>query len=141
MTSRKGTQRELYIAKKFGKEGYVTVRKYASLGSYDFIAFRKAECQGSFFGHCHSEMLCIQVKGTPWEFTEIDKAELLKDSAHVGARPVLVYRETRKTKLGLTKEGNQRTIAKWITVYLDEQDEEKIKKIKRRKKLTASVST
>ena len=119
MTSKKGTDRELYIASKFKKEGgYVTVRKYASIGAYDFIAFRKANCEGSPFGHCHSEMLAIQVKGNPYDVA--DRQALVDDAASFGARPVWVYRETRKAMLGLTKDGKPRTQAKWMTVYLDE---------------------
>ena len=119
MTSRKGTQRELYIAEKFKEEGYITMRSYASIGSYDFIGFRKAQCDGSPFGHCHSEMIAVQVKGEPWEMTEEGKAKLLKDAAYFGARPVWVYRETRKTVLGFYKNGKPRR-PQWRTVYLDE---------------------
>lgn len=142
MTSRKGTKRELYIAEKFQREGgWITVRKYASIGSYDFIAFRKAQCAGSPFGHDHSEMLAIQVKGTPWELTEEGKNELIKDADYFGARPVWVYREIRKSVLGFTKAGKQRTQARWITVYLDEHwkdftkiiPKQKGKKVKSRK--------
>lgn len=116
MTSRKGTQRELYVAEKFGKLGYITMRKYASIGSYDFIAFRAGSCD-----HCSSsDMLAIQVKGTPWEMTEEGKNELIKDAEEFNARPVWIYRETRKSILGFYKNGKQRTTAKWITVYLDE---------------------
>ena len=112
MTSRKGSERERYIAKKFGKLGYMWMRSYASLGSFDFIAFKKAwTC-----GEVHSDLLLIQVKGDPWD--KPDWKQLLKDSRQAGARPVYVYREIRKTKLGKTKDGKQRTQAKWITVYL-----------------------
>lgn len=87
------------------------MRKYASLGSYDFIAFKKADCV-----QCHSEMLLIQVKGDPWDFPEEERKALITDAMEVGAKPVLVYRETRKKELGLTKEGKQRTQAIWKTV-------------------------
>lgn len=115
MTSKKGTDRELYIAHKFGELGYKTMRSYASLGSYDFIAFKKADC-----AQCHSEILLIQVKGDPKpsSFPEEDKQALLRDAAQVGAKPVLVYRETRKKILGLTKKGKPRKQAIWMTKYL-----------------------
>jgi Holliday junction resolvase len=119
MTSRKGTKRELYIAEKFKKEGYITLRKYASIGSYDFIGFRKAQCEGSPFGHCHSEMIAIQVKGTPWELVEESKQQLIKDANEFGARPIWVYREVRKSVLGFYKNGKPRR-PEWRTVYLDE---------------------
>ena len=91
------------------------MRSYASLGSFDFIAFKRADCQSSWR---HTDMILIQVKGDPYGFPEEAKQLLLEDSEKAGARPVLVYRETRKKKLGLTKKGRQRTQAKWETVYL-----------------------
>lgn len=115
MTSKKGTDRELYIAHKFGKEGYMTMRSYASLGSFDFIAFKRASSNPDF--HL-TNMLLIQVKGDPRAYPEEEKQALLNDCEKAGARPVYVYRETRKKKLGLTKKGKQRTQAKWMTVYL-----------------------
>jgi hypothetical protein len=115
MTAKKGTQRELYIAHKFGKLGYRTMRSYASLGSFDFIAFKRASANNDI--HL-TNMLLIQVKGDPYGFSEENKQLLLKDAEDAGARPVLVYRETRKKKLGLTKKGKQRTQARWETVYL-----------------------
>ena len=93
------------------------MRNYASIGSYDFIAFRKAICDSSVR---HSEILLIQVKGDPKpsSFPEEAKNKLLNDAALAGARPVLVYRETRKKVLGLTKKGKARKQGVWMTVYL-----------------------
>ena len=102
------------------------MRNYASIGSYDFIAFRKAQgCTCNCIGcNCnikhHTEMLMIQVKGDPKpsSFPEEAKQALLKDAENAGARPVLVYRETRKKVLGLTKKGKARKQGVWMTVYL-----------------------
>lgn len=144
MTSKKGTDREHYIKNKFStKDGWTCMRSYASLGPYDFIAFRRANCGGSLFGDYHTEMLMFQVKGTPQEFKEMHKQPLLDKAYLAGARPVLVYRENRISVLGaFTKNGKPRArnangtlkIGKWTTVFLDTEKLPYVRPIKKKEK-------
>lgn len=89
------------------------MRNYASIGLYDFIAFKRCPCITCLtFFSLHCQMLIIQVKGDPWD--NPDREGLIKEAKKVGARPVLVYREIRAGVIGKDKKNG-----KWITVYLD----------------------
>ena len=95
MTHR-GTPLEWQVAHKFEKLGYRVKRSYASLGIYDILAFKKYYVRCDCIGYTSTEVLEIQVKGTPYEFKDEDKAALKQHAEAIGARAVYAYRRRKK---------------------------------------------
>ncbi len=89
----------------FRKLGYRTLRSYASKGIYDLLCFRESPVEESLFGMTFTEVLEVQVKGTPWEFSEQDKAALKAHAEEIGARAVYAYGKYGLRIIGKGKKG------------------------------------
>ena len=109
----RGAPFENTVANHFRKQGYRTMRAWGSLGIWDVLAFKK-ERMGYPYKHDLTEVLEIQVKGTPYEFKDEDKALLKAHAEEVGARGVYAYGDKR----GKTKSGKKRIHRRVIIEYL-----------------------
>jgi hypothetical protein len=110
----RGAPFENTVANHFKKLGYRTMRSYASLGIWDVLAFKKAYVRSDFIGYTYTDVLEIQVKGTPYEFKDEDKAALKAHAEEIGARGVYAYGDKR----GKTKSGKKRVQRKVVIEYL-----------------------
>jgi len=109
-----GTSFEWTVGRKFQKMGYRVQRAYESVGIWDLLCLRKVYVMGK----AYTEVLEVQVKGTPYEFTEQDKLDLKKHAEEIGARAVYAYgkRLLSKTKLG---KNNQPILNKHRTIFIE----------------------
>lgn len=110
----RGAPFETTVANHFRKLGYRTIRSYASLGIWDVLAFKKVYLPSMWTGGLLTQVYEIQVKGTPYEFKEEDKAALKKHAEEIGARAVYAYGDRR----GKTKSGKKRVHRRVVIEYL-----------------------
>ena len=97
---------------KLVKEGWRAWRAYASKGIWDVIAMRKKEVMTADYKTITlTEVVEIQVKGTPYEFKDEDKLALKMHAEEIGGKAWYVYRDRR----GKTKNGTKRV--KGVKVY------------------------
>jgi Holliday junction resolvase len=85
-----GKSFETTVANGYRREGWTTIRAYASLGKWDLMCFRKAAI-GISQPSC-TEVLAVQVKGKESDpFTDEEKLELKQWAEGFGGRAVYAY--------------------------------------------------
>lgn len=109
-----GASFERTVANQYRREGWTTIRAYASLGIWDLMAFRKLQDkweQGAY--HYCTEVLAIQVKGRETDpFTDEEKATLKTFAEGFGGKAIYAYgkRMPLKKPIGRRRLQNHRTV-------------------------------
>lgn len=105
----RGAPFERTVANQYRREGWTTIRAYASLGIWDLMCFRRSHITP------YTEVLAVQVKGTQWDpFTDEEKLILKLWAEKFGGRAVYAYgkRMPLKKKNGRQKLQKNRTVVR-----------------------------
>ncbi len=109
-----GAPFERTVAEHYRKQGFRTMRAYASKGIWDLMCFRKVRT--GMFDPYYTEVIEVQVKGRSSDpFTDEDKENLRKHAEEIGASAHYAYGK----RLPLAKPIGRRRLQKNRTVIIE----------------------